>query len=111
MLPKNYFAIDLVHTTDDEFKIIDVHGLSDAISFTEKAGYKPRFSRVYRFMDTVKAMRQGGENILFLYNTTERLPFMFPKSLDKFYERLPPGTAHLDSYHYDDSPGDILLSF
>jgi hypothetical protein len=95
MLPKNYFAIDLVHTKEDEFKIIDVHGFSDAVSFTEKAGYKPRFSREYRFMDVVKAMRQGGEKILYLYNPTERLPFVFPEALNKFYESLPAGAAHL----------------
>jgi hypothetical protein len=96
MLPKNYYGFDIIHTKDDELKIIDTHGLSDAISFSEKAGYKPRLSRIYRFMDALKEMRQGGEKILYLYNQTERKPYNFPKSLNEFYESLPQGTAHLD---------------
>jgi len=95
MQPKNYYGIDVIHTKEDTFKILDMHGLSDAISFSEKAGYKPRLSRIYRFMDMLKEISQG-RKILYLSVSKERKPYNFPKALEEFYDSLPKGAAHLE---------------
>gem|GEM_PF-3427932 len=95
MQPKNYYGIDVIHTKEDNFKILDVHGLSDAVSFSEKAGYKPRLSRIYRFMDMLKEISQG-RKILYLYAASERKPYNFPRALEEFYDSLPKGAAHLE---------------
>ncbi len=95
---KNYYAFDVIENREGEFRIIDAHGLTDSIGFTERAGYKPRFDRVYKYMNILKEMRKGGEKILFTFTEKSGNSEMFrlPKSLEKYYNGLPKGVAHLN---------------
>ena len=93
---KNYYAFDLIENSEGEFKIVDAHGITDSVGFSERAGYKPRFDRIYRYMDILKGMRRGGERILFLYSKENNSKiFKLPKSLQEYYNKLPKGVAHL----------------
>ncbi|MBU1956274.1 hypothetical protein KKF09_01240 [Patescibacteria group bacterium] len=95
MTSKNYYGIDLILTEDDSFRIIDIHGLSDAVSFSEKAGYHPRLERIYRFMDKLTDIRQDDKPILYIFSNTPNMPFILPDSVNNFLNSLPEGVANL----------------
>ncbi|NOQ55446.1 MAG: hypothetical protein GQ477_01425 [Nanohaloarchaea archaeon] len=96
MVFKNYYGIDLVETKCGQFKIIEIHGLTDGVSFSERAKYSPRFSRIYKYVDILKGMRQNGDKIIYSMDIKSSNNHILPRSLKQFYESIPFGFSHLD---------------
>lgn len=90
---EGYLNVDLIIDKDDRMHIIDIHGLTDPVTFSENAGYKPRKSRVHRFMDIANEKAQGKKIIHLLDNH----PYdNYPKGVLDFFKELPKGSYNIN---------------
>ena len=90
---KGYFAVDLIIDKEDNINIIDIHGFMDAISFTEKAGYLPRKSRIHKFMQLAK---EKANNKKIIYMAEQIKQYDLPDSVFDFFATLPKDSYNLN---------------
>jgi hypothetical protein len=90
---KEYFAVDLIVDKNDMFNIIDIHTFSDAISFSEKAGYTPRKSRISKFMNLA---HEQAEKKKIVHLTEYTHTYKLPTGVLNFFKSLPKNSYNLN---------------
>jgi len=93
MTPHGYYSFDIIQS-NGEFKIIDIHGFGDAISFTERSKYHPRTERTRRFLSLI-AEKTEGKKILILTESNEQM-YKLPSNVLNFIQTLPKELIHFD---------------